>query len=528
MLAAACLLIAVVVYLPALRNGFAYDDAVVITEHAQVTGHAWRAIWASPYHVGRWFAASTGIYRPLTVTSFALDHAAGGGAPAVFHTTSVLWHALATALVALCALRLGFGERGAFAGGLLFAVHPVHVEAVAALAGRSDVIAATFALGAVLFALPGTGRRVRALPAGLCLAAALFAKESALPVAALLPLVPWLGTDAPRARVDSIRLGVAAACAALSYLVVRAAVLGALTLPTGAVTFYENPLFGQPLGTRLLTVLAVLARVAGLLVAPVRLSPDYGYAVVEPATSVAEGLVLAGALALSGCLAAAWLARRSLRVVFLIAWVLATWAIVSNLFVVIGTPLAERQLYLPSIGVCLLAGLLFEQAARRFGTVGPAAVLAVLGLLAVVRTSTWTRAWADDATLFSAAARSAPRSLRVLGNLAVEAADAGRLEDARALLDRAVAIAPRFVPNLINLAGVELDLGNLGAARALAERAVDADPRSAAAHAQLGAVRSAAGDLDGAASSFREALRLDPAFPGAERRLDEVLRRRSG
>jgi hypothetical protein len=289
-LALAGLLLAAVIYLPALRNGFAYDDAIVIQHHPQVTAHAWGALWTSPYHVGRGMHVPTGIYRPLTVASYALDHRLFGGGPTGFHATSILWHGIATALVVLLALRFGLRERGALVGGLLFAVHPVHVEAVAALAGRSDLLTTALALGAVLAALPAPGGRPRPALAGVFLGAALFAKEAALPIAALLPALPWIGEpaggDAKAARWRaSRRLAVASTCAVAGYLAIRFAVLGGITLPAGAVTFYENPLVGQPLPTHLFTVLGIFARAVGLIVAPVRLSPDYGFAVIEPARS---------------------------------------------------------------------------------------------------------------------------------------------------------------------------------------------------------------------------------------------------
>jgi len=527
LLAAAAALFALLVFGPALRNGFAYDDGIVVQNHPQVTAHAWGEIWASPYHTGREVRASTGIYRPLTITSFACDHLLFGGGPVGFHATNVLLHGVATALVVLLPLRLGWTERCGLVAGALFAVHPVHVEAVAALAGRADVLATLLVLVAALLALPPPGAPVRGLPAAGAFLAALFAKEGALPAVALLPVLPLL-RGSSTARRDALRLALACAAAAAVYLAVRGGVLGSLTLPAGAVTFYENPIFGQPLTTRVLTVLGVFARAGGLLAAPVRLSPDYGFAVVEPARGAGDGGVIAGAFLILGVVAAAWAARRQPVVPFLLAWCVVSWLIVSNLFVVIGTPLAERQLYLPSVGVCLLAALAWERVTRIVGHRIATGALAVVLLGALLRTTTWTRAWASDATLFAAAVESAPRSIRVLGNLGVEQADAGHFEEARALLARAVAIAPNFVPNLVNLAGVELDLRHLQAARTLAERAVAVDPRSAAAHAQLGAVRSAAGDLDGAVASFQEAVRLDPGFIHVRKRLDDILRQESG
>ena len=508
--------LAILIYLPALGNGFAYDDAIVIQGHPLVVAHAWGPILTSSYHVGRGIKVETGAYRPLTIASYALDHLLSGGRPFLFHLTSVLAHALATGLVTLLALRLGLSDWGAAAGALLFAVHPVHVEAVAALAGRADLLAAVLVLAAVLASRPAI--------AGAMLALALFAKESALPAAALLPLVPW----ATGRKRDARGMAIAAACAVALYLVVRMAVLGRLTVPPGGVTFYENPVVGQSLGVREMTALGILARAAGLLVAPVKLTPDYGFAVVTPATSLGQPLVLAGLGVLVGVAAAIWALRRSPRALWLIAWCAATYAIVSNAVIVIGTALAERQLYLPSVGACLLAALAFEVGVRRLGPRVPVAVVGIIATVALVRTTTWTRAWSSDATLFEAALRSAPRSIRVLGNLGVTRSEQGRLEESRALLERAVAIAPNFVPNLVNLAGVELDLGAPDRAIRIARQAVEADPRSAPAAAQLGLALAAAGDLDGAERSLEDALRLDPDFADAREKLERIRRARAG
>ena len=512
-----CSLIAVVAYLPALRNGFAYDDAVAITSNPLVASHAFASILATPYHNAAFQTVPTGVWRPLTTASFALDHLAFGFTPAALHAVSVLWHALATALVVLAATALGLSVRAAVAGGLLFALHPVHVEAVAALAGRGDVIATALALGAVIAAA-----RARATLSGLLFFAALLAKEAALPLLVLLPAVPFLNPEGDRsARVK--RLALASAVAATVYLALRLFVLGGLTLPEGAVTFYENPVVGLAFGDRLLTVAGLLARTAGLIVAPLHPTPDYGFAVVEPARGILDPIVLAGIGVLAALTAWAALFRRDRTTVFLLAWCAATWLIVSNLVFVIGTPIAERQLYLPSVGACLLAGLLVDRACDRVGPRAPYAILGLVLLGATILTTRWTRAWESDATLFEAAYGNAPRSLRVLGNLAVERADAGRLDDARALLERAVVIAPEFPPTLVNLSGIVLEQGDAEAAIAYAERAVAADPRAAAALAQLAVARWSHGDLDGAEAALRRAVDIDPRFVDARWRLARLL-----
>src|SRR5262249_58745524 len=91
------------------------------------------------------------LYRPLTSMSFFVDGTLSGMRPAWFHGVNTVLHALATLLVTLLALELSGGRRSVgWVAGSLFAVHPIHVEAVAGIVGRSEILAALGALGAIL------------------------------------------------------------------------------------------------------------------------------------------------------------------------------------------------------------------------------------------------------------------------------------------------------------------------------------------------------------------------------------------
>ena len=141
-------LCAVVVYLGALWNRFAFDDLPIVLWNSLFgrPGAWWRAFGASywPPELGG------GMYRPLTISTYALDWLVGR--IAWFHAANLLWHAGASVALAAIARRWS-GDRAALAAGLIFAVHPVHVEAVANVAGRAELMAALFALLAVYGAL---------------------------------------------------------------------------------------------------------------------------------------------------------------------------------------------------------------------------------------------------------------------------------------------------------------------------------------------------------------------------------------
>src|SRR5260370_38205488 len=130
---------AVVFYLAALWNRFAMDDLYVIAFNPLV--HFGSGIWRAsnaPY----WPPEYGGkMYRPLIIATFSLDRLVDGST--WFHAVNVFWHAAAVVLVAALA-RQWAGLRGALAAGLIFAVHPIHVEAVAHVGGRGELMAARF------------------------------------------------------------------------------------------------------------------------------------------------------------------------------------------------------------------------------------------------------------------------------------------------------------------------------------------------------------------------------------------------
>ena len=92
---------AILSHLPALRNGFTFDDPLLVSENTVVSQRQWSRVFLSPYHVGPMQSAPTGLYRPLTILTLAADHAAGGGSPAPFHTTNLLLHAAVAVAVVL-------------------------------------------------------------------------------------------------------------------------------------------------------------------------------------------------------------------------------------------------------------------------------------------------------------------------------------------------------------------------------------------------------------------------------------------
>jgi protein O-mannosyl-transferase len=447
-------LVAIAAYATATANGFVLDDQGVVVDNPLVRhpADAWRA-FLGPY----WPAAlGGGQYRPLGILAFATDWALSGGDARWFHLVNVLWHAAASLLVCVLAAEL-LAPAAALAAGLLFAVHPVHVEAVANTVGRLECMAAVFVLGALL-----AHRRARAFAPAL-FALALLSKEGAV-VFVGLALANDLILDEGIAALRR-RRWLYAAYAAIVVAFVAAVLVVFRGAPIGTEA---RALAGATTGERLLTVASVIPHYARLLVAPFALSADYEPGVIPLATGLGGGAVLGLVLlaALIGFIAWAW--RRAPVLAVAAIWIPIALAPVSNVFFTSGVILAERTLYLASVGAVLALGWMLERAAAR--DAWRARALAGAAILAIVfGARVWTRipAWRDNRAYLMTLLTDHPESYRAHFMAGRVHRAAGRLDAADTELTIAYRIFPRDTALVRTLADVARQRGDAARAAAL-------------------------------------------------------------
>ena len=530
-------LAAFVLHLPALRNDFVFDDRGVLLQNPLLADvRSAPRILSAPY----WNAPGLtgGLYRPVTTLSFAFDRAmARGFRPAWFHAVNVLLHGGVCALVVLLALRLGLPAWAGLLAGGLFAVHPVHVEAVASVVGRSEILAAGFGVlallaGAVARRDPGRRGDLAAGAAPAWLLAALLSKESAF----VLPVIAWVfdrAVPSPAPRRGRVLLSGAVAACAIA-LALRAHALGGLgAMP---IPFVDNPAASLgPVAGRL-AALAVVPRIARLLLWPHPLSADYSYAQIPLASGAADPMVLLGFGLLAGViLAGAILLRRAPALGLALLFVPLSLLLTCNLIVFIGTLLAERLLYLPSVGLCLAAAAFAAMAPGAAGAEGVArsgwtaprrAVLAVL-LLAIPAgaSGTFRRLgdWRDDFSLYESAARVSPKSARIRYNLGNAWLRRGAFPAAEAEYRRALEVYPQFADAAGNLGLSLLQQGRAAEAIPVLEQAAAKQPKNAEVRVNLGSARRALGDRDAARAEFEAAITLQSGSASAWNNLGSLF-----
>jgi hypothetical protein len=333
--------VALAAYVLSLWNGFAGDDPLVVRDNPATYGlaAAWRA-WLEPYWPPPYRFA--GLWRPLTVLSYGLDWSLAGGAAWWYHVGNVLLHGLATVLVVLL-LRPWMSPGAALIAGLVFAVHPVHVEAVANVVGRAELLTACGLLVTVLLARQYRAAEPRAAPWWLAatLAAALasmLAKEHGVVAIALVAFDDCL---APRGARRRAGLYFGLAFVSIGWFFVWHRVAGAL-VDDGAHVVFLN----MSGATRWYTMLPVLLEVLRLLAWPFELASDYAPQVV-PVRGTLSAAAVVGVVTGGALVGLAWAARRRHAAwSFALSCAVITWAPTSNLLFPSGVILAERALYL--------------------------------------------------------------------------------------------------------------------------------------------------------------------------------------
>ena len=336
---------AVLLYIPSVRHGFVQDDRAIIASNPAVhsVGAALRAFDDSywPRESG------AGLYRPVTILTYAIDWAVSGGRPGWFHFINALWHGLATLLLALIFARW-LPALAAAGAALVFAWHPVHVEAVASLVGRAELLAACGILGAVLAA-----RRGWWSTAVVCAAVGMFSKEHGVIAGVVILLDQWLGPPSPEEPALSAAKGrggqgvrtprafwVALSVVTAGYLVAWG-LIGIAGASAPAAVFFERDTWG-----RLAIALPAVLRAAVLLVWPVSLSSDYSPQVIPAYTGLSLAAVLGFWIVVAVPALVVWCRRRAPAIAFAAAVGGLSFLPTSNLLFAGGIVLAERNLYL--------------------------------------------------------------------------------------------------------------------------------------------------------------------------------------
>lgn len=483
------------VFANSLDNSFHYDDGHSLRDNPHIRSLA---------NIPRFFVdpgtfsamPEARMYRPLLLTTYALNYALGGEAVWGYHLVNLSLHLANAWMVWLLACRLLGQGPGAWLACLVFLLHPVVAEPVNYISSRSALLAALgylLGMGWVMRGVEAGARSRHLWGVGLCYAAALSSKEIAFTLPLLAALYVWLWSP----RLSALPTGPAGrpwrllappvALSALYLLGTRAIVGKAMLTPV------------RPLDSQWATQVKAMIYYLWTAVAPVRLS-------VEPQFSAADGwwngsVLLAGALLLSAAAVALWRGNR--LALFCTAWFWAT--LLPAALVPLNVLVNENRLYLPLVGAALGLGALLPRCGAALRRGWPL-LLVILALLSIQRNTIWQ----DEETLWADAVDKGPRMPRAHVNLGKALLEAGHYERAIQASRRALEIEPQLERAHYNIGTAYLHLGRFEEAIASYRRALEIQPGLVEAHNNLGNAYLEQGRAGEAIRAYREALAIQP------------------
>ncbi len=521
-------LVSVAVFFNTLSAEFTLDDNDVIAGNYLVADlHNVPLIFKTHYWGFDPDATDSTLYRPLTVSSYAVNYAVDGLRPWGYHAVNILLHALVCALLfaLVCAWS---GDRWlAFATGLVFAVHPVHVEAVANVVGRAEILALLGIL-LCLFAYDRASRLDKTAPpravwgwtllSGLAYLAGMLSKEIAFIAPAFILLYEWLNPGRRflfRGCRQALIIWAGYIAAAGCFFALRANAVEGHPVTLGFI--------GVSAVDRALTGFRFCLEYVGLLLFPAQLSASYWITKNPVARSLFEpGVLAAVALAAAGAIFVLTQWRRFPVACLGIGWFVVALFPISNIPFSIGVMKAERILYTASAGFILAVVALSAPLWRRPAWRIPAGVVLV-GIVVALGARTWVRNrdWHDNFALAQATLAVSPTSPdfnRMMSELYHSRGDNQR---SREFWQRAWDNTPASVSKLarakalFNLGNLDKDDGRFADAIADYRRSLELAPNRPDAMNNLAVALLRAKNLPEAALIFRQLIALQPEHPGA-------------
>jgi hypothetical protein len=449
------------IYMNVLPGQFIWDDDHLVKNNPLIKSWAYLpALFTKDIGAGaglKYYA-----YRPFQMMSYMADHSLWKLDPGGYHLTNVVLHALVALAVFWLWTILSGNALLSLLAALLFAVHPIHTEAVDYISGRSDLLGTLFLLSAFIFYVKANEveKPVYYFLIPFTFALGLLSRESTMILPGLLLFYHFIFKKRFKVRPALCILSVA-----LLYLFLRSVVLKGSLPPIEAVkttVFQRAPGFFFALATYL-----------KLLFLPFPLHMEYG----NKLHVFSEPGVLAGVLFLAGALFFAVQRRKSAPLVtFSVGWFFISLLPLSNLYPV-NAFMAEHWLYLPSIGFFLILASGFE----RFWDAGKTGILvryAMIFLMAFYGGLTFqqNRYWLEPFTFFQRTLEYAPDSGRVYYDMGLAYEAKGKVEDAIVSYQKTIQYTPQDAKAYNNLAILYFQAGKRGPALALFRKAIEVDP----------------------------------------------------
>ncbi len=537
---------AFLIYTNTLSHDYALDDYSAIKEN-YVTKKGLgglKEIFTRHYRYGYWNSPGT-LYRPMSLAMFAVEWEIAEDSPGFYHFVNVLLYALTAFLLfwTLCKLLRDRGPLIPFLVTLIFVSHPIHVEVVANIKSRDEILAFLFSV----LAIYGFWKYISykdlkwLLLALLFYTISMFSKESAITFLAVFPLVAYffIKKETSKAVITSALFLVPASI----YLLVRKQVLGSISAGSTDISALDNVLAqASGKGEELSTAFMLGGKYLKNLVFPHPLGSDFGY----PQYTIVDWgdwrvllslLIFIG----MGIWAVLNLKKKNL-LAFGILYFLITFSIFSNMIIKIGTSYGDRLMYAPSLGYAIVLAVLVVQLtksemdnkARNFKTFfkqykTPVLIVGLIALAYAVKTYTRNTVWENSYSLYEADIKIAPNSAKLnyhygleLNKIGIAATDDAKRKEywdkALAQFNRAIELTPDY-SDAYGQRGLLFYRGkNFEQAIKDYEKSIALKPNSKV-YSNMGTIYFETGRIADAINAYKNAIKYDPRFVDARRNL---------
>ncbi len=502
--------LSLIIYGNTLTADFIWDDHHLVQNNVLIRNGSFIPVIFSK-DIGAGVGTQFGFYRPVQTLTYLIDYSLWTRDPSGYHFTNILLHALVAWAVYLLMMELFGDPLLARLTGILFAVHPIHTEAVAYIAGRADLLAALFVLWSFLFYIKFFNEHKRIFYLGSCLSylLALLSRENAL----ILPLLlaSWhfvlkKNID-PAVKKNSISPSrfpvpcfVAFILITIFYLVLRL-----LVLKEGVASWNPHrPLLVQ----RLPGFFAAVTNYARLLLAPMDQHMEYG----QQLFSWNNLHVWGGIVITIGLIVGVWRAQGKEDLIrFSILWFILTLLPHANIFFPINAYMAEHWLYLPSIGFfVVVAHALIELRKNHTWQNIARWMTAVLVILFSALTIIQNRYWQDEIAFCERTLQYNPGSWKICNALGEAYRQRGRIDDAEKMFRRSLTFNVKNPGTYTDLGVIEGMKKNYPEAIHLFTQSISLDPNYATAYYNLAKVYCELKDTQRAIALLTKAIALNP------------------
>ena len=535
-----------ILYINTLNHHYALDDYSLIIENASTKkGFAGLGeIFKTSYRHGYIFVSDE-MYRPLSKAMFAIEWELAPNTPALGHWVNVLLYSLTGFLITVTLYKYFKSVSLAFFSGLLFMVHPIHTEVVANIKSRDEILALVYSV-LTLFTWKKFTENKKSfyiLLTALFFFLALLSKESAITFIGVFALL-WYFFFNGKSK-STVKPLVAIAISVVAFMLIRSSIVG--NVITTKPSIADNLLMAAPDGIhRFATAVYIMGLYIKLLFIPYPLVFDYSFNQI-PIVKITDWrfvvsfilIILAGIMALVKIKSRApW--------VFAILFFFITVSISSNILVMIGTNMAERLMYTPSLGFCIAIGYLITKLFKV--TEGMTSVSSFFTsnwksqlLLAVIvfafsgLTIARNPDWKNNYSLYSNDVKLSPNSTRThyyLGNYLIkEESLKGRtaaerdsvMKIAVKELRKSLEIYPPFVDAWNQLGVLYHKMKDMKEAMNCYNKALQYNPNEPTVHNNIGTIYFEIANFPEAEKAFRKAIEINPNYVDAYNNLGSVL-----